>query len=358
MGAIPARDTVVSQMVGSVSDRYPRGREPKCPAQYPGCAGIIRTRKAKTCRACSLSLHSPVEDAIPKGMPFEREWMTFQKELGMARDRYSGPSRRAARVGRLKILVVPDLHAPFHDKTAIAAMLEREADADIAVLMGDIGDGYALSRFVKYERVSYEEELAAVTVLLQAFSERFPLVRVVTGNHDGPRLEKQLRDRLSPDFISAILMMTGGTLDPIQAICKRFANIEFEPAKAGRHVAPWLTQIGDAVFCHAEKFSRVPGAALRAIEEWLSDFDQTLQLNPWRVLCQAHTHALSMIPWHADRLLVEVGCLCEVHGYQMVAKISGRPQRVGWATLEQIDGKTDINSVKLTWWDAERQAVA
>lgn len=30
-----------------------------------------------------------------------------------------------------------------------------------------------------------------------------------------------------------------------------------------------------------------------------------------------------------------------------------RPQRRGWVVLEQVDGKTDINSVRVVWYDAE-----
>ena len=180
--------------------------------------------------------------------------------IGAARDRYTGPAVSKARQGRLRILVVPALPAPFHDPAAVAAMLEREKDIDIAVLMGDIGDSYSLSRFLKYDAVSYEDELASVTLLLQTFSERFPLVRIITGNHDGPRLEKQLLERLSGDMVAAIRAMTGGTLDPVEVLCRRFANIErVTPQTGNGHKLRWMTQIGDALFMHAEKFSKVPG---------------------------------------------------------------------------------------------------
>ncbi len=295
--------------------------------------------------------------AIPRGMPFEREWAVWMSEIGMARDRYTGPAKPKARAGRLKILVVPDLHAPFHDPKAVAAMLEREKDIDIAVLMGDIGDAYSLSRFLKYEAVPYEQELASVTLLLQAFSERFPIVRVITGNHDGPRLEKQLLERLTGDMVSAIRAMTGGTLDPIEVLCRRFPNIERVTPKTENGIGlRWMTQIGDALFLHAEKWSKVPGAALRAVDEWLSDFEQTIGLDDWRVVVQAHTHALSWFPWKADRLLIECGTLSKPHGYQYTARIGGRPQRRGWVVLEQVDGRTDINSIRMVWFDAEAKS--
>jgi hypothetical protein len=340
---------------------YRRGKEPRCPLQLPGCSKVIRTRGASACYSCTCKNRSVVadDDAIPKGMPFEREWNLFQKEIGMAKDRYTGPAKPKARVGRLKILVVPDLHAPFHDASAVAGMLEREKDIDIAVIMGDIGDSYSLSRFLKYENVPYEQELASVTLLLQTFSERFPIVRVITGNHDGPRIEKQLLERLTPDMVNAIRSMTGGTLDPIEVLCRRFANIErVAPSTDNGHRLRWMTQIGDALFCHAEKYSKVPGSAMRAVDEWMTDFEETIGLEGYRVIVQAHTHQLSWFPWKANRLLIECGCLCRQHGYQFTARIGGRPQRRGWVVLEQVDGITDINSIRMVWWDAERREPA
>lgn len=340
--------------------RYGRGKEPPCPLQHPGCVGVIASRGAVSCFPCSLHekrVSEPVKE-LPR-LPFEREWAIWLKEIGAAKDRYTGPAVAKARTGRLRILVIPDLHAPFHDPTAVASMLSREKDIDIAVVMGDIGDSYSLSRFLKYEQVPYEQELASVTLLLQTFSERFPIVRVITGNHDGPRVEKQLLERVTGDLVAAIRSMTGGTLDPIEVLCRRFPNIErVMPSTDNGHRLRWMTQIGDAIFMHAEKFSKVPGSALRAVDEWVTDFEDVIGLDDYRVLVQAHTHQLGWFPWKADRLLIECGCLCRSHGYQFTARIGGRPQRRGWVVLEQVDGKTDINRSRMIWFDAEPQGGA
>src|SRR5262245_23026615 len=93
-------------------------------------AGI--NRQTLHSRVAAAKLHGiEVQSEIPKGLPFERYWATWQKEIGMARDRYAGPAKPKARTGRLKLLVIPDLHAPFHDAPAVASMLERERDIDI-----------------------------------------------------------------------------------------------------------------------------------------------------------------------------------------------------------------------------------
>ncbi len=315
---------------------------------------ILRLRSGTPVTACRQSAPDPLpeEDRAPLALNYEREWATWLKHVGALSDRYRGPQKRIARTGRLKIVVLSDIHAPFHDVARLAEVCEREKDADVALILGDLGDGYALSRFTKYECVPYEQELAAITNLLERFSETWPLVKLLEGNHDSSRLERKLRDQLPPDFITAILAMTGGTLSPLVALTKRFANVELCGLTAQGRRLNWVTQIGDAVFTHAEQYSTTPGAALRKIEEWLSGMERFLELDSWRVVVQAHTHALGMFPWRADKLLVECGCLCTLPGYALSARIGGRPQRSGYVTLEQVDGKTDINSVRLHWLDA------
>lgn len=296
------------------------------------------------------ALRQPVGAVVvPSG--FDEAWRILSGQIGMAEDRYAGPSQRPRGT---KHLVLSDLHAPFHDPQLVAAAMAAHPDADTCIIAGDIGDGYGWSRFTKYEQVPYEDEIAAVTAIMQMASERFRRVLVLDGNHDGPRLERQLRERLTPEMISAITYMTGGVLSPIHALAKRFPNVEIvgHVTPDGRRLG-WLYQHGDVVISHAEKFSITPGAAVRKIDEWLRDMEQHIGLKPWRVLIQAHTHQLGMLPWGADKLLVETGCLARSMGYQLQAKIGGRPQRHGYTTFDQSNGATDINSVRIHWFDAE-----
>lgn len=296
---------------------------------------------------------APAVVESPRLTGFEDAWRILAGQIGMREDRYAGPSQRPRGT---KVLVLSDLHAPFHDPRMVAQAMADNADADTCIFAGDIGDGYGWSRFTKYETVSYEDEIAAVTAIVQMASERFRQVEIFDGNHDGPRLERQLRERLAPEMISAITYMTGGTLSPIHALAKRYPNVRIvgHVTPDGRRVG-WLYQRGDVVISHAEKFSITPGAAVRKIEEWLADMEGHLELRPWRVLIQAHTHQFAMIPWHADRLLLECGCLCQQHGYQLAAKIGGRPQRRGYVTFDQdTAGRVDVNSVRFYSFDAER----
>lgn len=293
----------------------------------------------------------------PRNLPFEEAWRMWMRAIGMAKDRYvsSKGDRRAAvsRKGNTrKMLVIPDLHAPFHEAEMFAAMLEREADADHVICIGDVGDSYALSRFEKYERMPYREEWASVNLCIQEMATRFPSVEIVIGNHDA-RLERQLRQRLTEDMVDAIHLITGGILCPITAMAKRYPNVTIakHETPAGKHV-DWFTTIGDAWLGHPEKFSRVPGSAIRAVEEWISDNESALGLEPYRLIVMGHTHAMSWLPWRAGKLLVECGCLCQQQGYMLNPRVGGRPQRRGYVTFEQTNGRTDLNSIRMIWFDA------
>lgn len=279
-------------------------------------------------------------------------WALLDAAIGRQRNIPKPPKYVNAKQRRY--LIGGDFHAPFHDVEAVAAFLNEPADT--CIVNGDLQDFYSISRFTKYEDVSIERELAAVDAILGQLSATFPDVLIVQGNHDKPRFEKQLRQMLSLEMIHVLEFLTGGEFSAIRVLAKRYKNIRFADVQVGRHHLGWFAQEGDLLVAHAEKFSRVPGSALRGIEEWFTDRNDTLGLKPWRVLVQAHTHQLGWFPWHSDQLLVEGGCLCGVHGYQLDARIAGRPQRLGYVTLTQQAGVTDLGSVRCHWLDPQLKA--
>jgi predicted phosphodiesterase len=319
---------------------------------------------------CSRVAAAKLWESAGKPLPPERESFHSGRRLPQTADDcwavlddFIGRSARpqpvktaAAKHSRARIVIASDFHAPFQCNESVAELITREGGrADTLIVNGDIQDFYAISRFTKYESVSIESELAAVDALLGQLSSAFPEVVLVGGNHDTHRFEKQLRSLLSLELVHVIEFLTGGNLSVLRVIAQRYPNVRFAESHVGRFNVGWFYQHGDLICAHAEKYSRVPGAALRGIEEWFTDQDETLGLQPWNVLVQAHTHQLGWFPWKSDRLLVEGGCMCQTHGYQLQARIMGRPQRRGYVTLEQSAGVTDINSVRLVWLDAERK---
>jgi hypothetical protein len=99
---------------------------------------------------------APVDPMVREPLAsFEEAWSQWQRTVGMMRDRYKGPPKQGRAKGRQKILVIPDLHAPFHNVEMFATMIAREKDVDKAICIGDLSDSYALSTFTHYRAVGF-----------------------------------------------------------------------------------------------------------------------------------------------------------------------------------------------------------
>ena len=89
----------------------------------------------------------------------------------------------------VQMLVLSDLHIPFHDRTAIETAVElgRKRKVDTVLINGDLGDFYSISKFDKVPNKSrLRDELAAMRECLGWLKSRFPKARLIYkfGNHD------------------------------------------------------------------------------------------------------------------------------------------------------------------------------
>lgn len=341
-----------------MANSFAVGARPVCPIcqREP-----IKTKGSAQCAKCRYHPGWHLEPAeAPASAPkpissYDQAHDELDALIGREVSRYPGPAERAAGQWQ-KILVASDPHHPFHDADTVGQMFAREADADVAVFAGDLLDSFAISRFIKYDVCRFEDELAAFVAFLERASATWPTVILLEGNHDKTRFEKALRTRLDDHMMAIVEFLTGGNLSVLRAVASRYPNVKVAHMPVGRFTVDWMYQLGDLICTHAEKFSIVPGGALRKIEDWLLDQEDNLALAPWKVLIQAHTHGLAWFPFHAHRLLVESGCLADLQGYQLTARIGGRPQRNGWVTLEQKDGVTDRDSVRCRWPERHEEA--
>lgn len=77
------------------------------------------------------------------------------------------------------ILVLSDLHIPFHDITALTVAINYGLEKNINTIFinGDLLDFYQISRFVNVERKrSVPQELKAAREVLQILTDTFPMV--------------------------------------------------------------------------------------------------------------------------------------------------------------------------------------
>jgi predicted phosphodiesterase len=92
-------------------------------------------------------------------------------------------------IGPGKILVLSDIHVPFHDPTALEAALAHgdKVKPDVVLLNGDAVDFHSISRFLcNPEERDLAGELAAIRGLLGHLRARFKRARIVykLGNHE------------------------------------------------------------------------------------------------------------------------------------------------------------------------------
>jgi len=110
----------------------------------------------------------------------------------------------------MKVLAIPDLHAPFHDEEAVDRIIWAVADEkpDAVVQMGDATDQYSHSPFRRGHseiKMTPEQEIKSAREFLESFWKAIGrrtkkgcrLYQIDDGNHD-VRLSKQARDR-NPD---------------------------------------------------------------------------------------------------------------------------------------------------------------
>lgn len=88
-----------------------------------------------------------------------------------------------------KILVISDLHVPYHDEKAIKAALKygKEKKVNTIIINGDLIDFYQLSRFEKDPRVRNAAfEIKEAKQVLEYIRHQFPKALIIwyMGNHD------------------------------------------------------------------------------------------------------------------------------------------------------------------------------
>jgi len=97
-------------------------------------------------------------------------------------------------------LIMGDLHIPFQDDAAIAAMLDYAdtCQPNIIAIMGDMLDFYQISTFSKHPIRSKRlfEEITQGTEFLRMLRDRYPAARIILyeGNHEA-RLTKYVLDK-------------------------------------------------------------------------------------------------------------------------------------------------------------------
>ena len=210
--------------------------------------GTLQARIARAPQILGQPAVEPVTVAPSKHLPYSSDeaWEVLDGWIGRKRTPKGDTPHRVLSSER-RIVVAGDFHAPFHDPEVVATLIAEEGPkTDTLIVSGDLMDFYSISRFLKYEHIPIEQEIAGADALLGQLSHAFADVVLVEGNHDAPRFEKQLRSLVSLDMMHVIELLTGGNLSVIKMLAKRYPNVRFAPQPAGNHSLGWMTQMGRA----------------------------------------------------------------------------------------------------------------
>jgi len=108
----------------------------------------------------------------------------------------------------VKVMIIPDMHVPYHDERALNALLAAGQDwkPDLVVQLGDLLDFYGISFFDKSikEANALVDELYYGREALASIRAAFPTqeIHMIKGNHEN-RWNKHLRKH-SPEFYNLL----------------------------------------------------------------------------------------------------------------------------------------------------------
>lgn len=238
-----------------------------------------------------------------------------------------------------KVLVLSDLHIPFHRNDILDIVVKYKDEISTIVFNGDIVDCKPISKFVELGRGSLIDEMAICHELLKEIDNLTPGIRkvMVVGNHES-RMEKYMannRNELNDLHSSNIL----------REICDGFKKadhnkgtiIYYNKLSNYEVLDDWYFEYNGMICCHPISFSKVPArTAYNAVEYFVRNginFDTCLV---------AHTHHYGAC-MDLGKYTVETGCLCKPQSYSSTGKLSYVPQDYGYHLAVFKNGKYDIN---------------
>lgn len=255
-----------------------------------------------------------------------------------------------------KALVISDTHFPFACESAIYRAIQDHADANEMILLGDVFDMHAASRFSKEHQISIETEVFRVKRFLEYATSVFPRVVILQGNHDtrpmrwintaNPSVGMLM---LSPIDYIRYLWMNEGNTETISKICLP----RYDVAWSHRDYPIRLDHVycvGDALLGHFEKSNKGPATTVyRLTMEWLPQWIDTLPAQSVGCIMQGHVHRLSKSMF-GRVTMIETGCMCYVMDYAIKSPNYSLPG-LGYAVLYQKSGKTDHNKTNYVYLD-------
>ena len=237
-----------------------------------------------------------------------------------------------------RVLVLSDLHIPFHKDKEIIDIVKEHSNVDLIILAGDILDCFSVSTFPKEMHIPLYEELKIASSFLKKIDRLTPNTKkiVFRGNHEF-RFKRYLA-KFQSEFSPLV------SDDILEILKNGFTYRDYKNRK--RVVEPlsdnfeiidsWYYIYKDLILAHPTNFSKIPMRTCVSTYDYFKN--QGIDFN---ALAIGHTHkAGSLI--HGGTLLCELGCLCEQMDYANNGNVNYTPQTNGYGVFVFHKGKVDI----------------
>lgn len=261
--------------------------------------------------------------------PFSKDKSLFRHEEGdRRREAVSELIARKYQGKRAKILYMSDLHVPFTMYEAVTDLIEKNRDADIVVINGDLLDLFAVSKFAKDKEVAMRRELNEGRELLEFIARRFKDVVITEGNH-----ERRLKS-----FIKAVVPEDLQFLFPNDVLQMLVNGEVLGKGKLGNvHVVgSWWVKLFDTIFAHPDNYSN---ANLKTVQNTSEHFS-IIKGIPHRACVIGHTHRAGKLI-SGDVMLMETGCLCFDMDYHMGSNFTRTKWTRAYAVIN-FDDRSNI----------------
>lgn len=237
-----------------------------------------------------------------------------------------------------RVLVLSDLHIPFHKDKEIVNIVKEHSNANLIILAGDILDCFSVSIFPKEMHIPLYEELKIASSVLKKIDRLTPNTKkiVFRGNHEFrfKRYLAKFQSEFSPLVSDDILeILKNGFTYRDYKNKKRV----IEPLSDNFEIIDsWYYIYKDLILAHPTNFSKIPMRTCVSTYDYFKN--QGIDFN---ALAIGHTHKTGSLI-HGGTLLCELGCLCEQMDYANNGNVNYTPQTNGYGVFVFHKDKVDI----------------
>lgn len=240
--------------------------------------------------------------------------------------------------GKEKILVLSDLHIPYHRDDILNIVKKHADEISTLILGGDIIDCHPISSFGDLDPKPLHTEMVACHELLKQIEELTPNVEriAIFGNHEA-RYQKMLErcpseiNSLHSDNILMEICKGFEVHDRLNETINEYVPLDYEVINS------WWIKVKNCIVCHPMSFSKVAAKTSQMSLDYFIEREESFD-----VCLVAHTHKQASC-WKYGKYAVEIGSLCKPQSYAESGKLSYTQQQCGYYLLSFTDEKFDIN---------------